>query len=104
MMLTTAEVNQVATTVAGFHQQAKVGKEGVAAGWPEFLQDSAGQITRMLASNAGQEASAALGVLGDWSGAIFLRPPAYRLALRNAVFLHHAIELAAFDAKDSGRF
>jgi len=71
--LTTSEVDQLAATVAGFHQKASVGKNGVAAEWPEFLRENAGQIIRTLASTANHKASTKLDVLGDWLDDFFGR-------------------------------
>lgn len=71
--LTTAEVDQLAATVARFHQQARVGKVGVAAGWPEFLQANAGQIITALASSTNRPASTTLVVVRDWLDNFFLQ-------------------------------
>jgi hypothetical protein len=59
-------VDQLAAAVAGFHQNARIGVEGVAEEWPEYLRENAGQMIKTIASTAGQETSAMLGVVSDW--------------------------------------
>ena len=69
--LTTAEIRQLAETVASFHQNASRCDPGFASEWTDYLVKNLHQIISDLQSHLGLETAATLEVLQGWSNEYF---------------------------------
>jgi uncharacterized protein len=71
--LTTAEVIDLAETVAGFHAAAAVDRGSLAKSWPDFLVRNFHEVIETLRQSADQDSSRSLKVLHDWTNKFFGR-------------------------------
>ncbi|WDQ14847.1 bifunctional aminoglycoside phosphotransferase/ATP-binding protein [Rhodopirellula sp. P2] len=65
--LTTKEVVQLASTIAGFHHDAAVCRDRIAEQWPEFLQANIPQTIEQVLTTADASTAATCEVLRDWT-------------------------------------
>lgn len=69
--LTTAEVHQLAESVASFHKSASVCAPKFASGWTDYLVKNLQQVVSGLQPRVGRETAASVKVLQDWSNTYF---------------------------------